>query len=880
MEEFRTKTNAAVSILSTMLETKEWNGIETDIAMSDLAILVEEALEELAAHPDREHYDLRALYGKLKGSDRGCTSLLKMQVMAELFSGTFRTTVENLIRSAFWELYARNPMTPKETLYDAAVVLYGMVFSVSRLVECPEDWWYRTDDQYLPFLNSIATMASEESREVRALLSGTYALFGALVFDAARHNCSAGEAGNIVEGHVNILEAHFLCKSDVKDGSSVERNTCRSLRCATALRHFQLSPLSSGMEARFSAEFLSCFENYPHIKNDPIKKMLDKHMLRIFEIVKSALHSWATLDITVGAPLIKLAANMIKANHLFAKLFSDQPENWALLLSLSTETRVAVHAQHCLSDLISPRFWCTGDPVGAAVVLNDYLTCLENLNKVLLTETSICHLRAAGAVEIFDFVLSDRRAFDPFRTQGKEAAVERALASLSAIRLSVCKILTSMVQSLSFRQLLVQGSFFSSGKILSSLRRSDGLPYPEAASLLRNLYPMIPESSDILEAIAFVGTNSADVARYVLPPMAAIDQDLPGRLLNDTLCGLADDRAKRRRDMRFAFQRTRKVALFPVKPNTGEVISTTFVGEGHEKLMMRTGMGHLLCVDVRSQKTLYWVHDWIHNEEDHIRSLRWDPSKFIITSTDLVTDTDPQKSHLWSLGQNGMKCFPVAEYKNFQFMRPTTLHAGLAVGHAPIWRRKHGCYFTMDMETKKRVMALGPLNEEENHPNFPSCHPSSEMVVCMGTIWDYRSGGMVHQFERFRTKVKCMENVFHAYGSTVLIDDQVWDLRTYGLLQRIDQLKGAGLQFGATGEVAIAKKSIQGGFDDVVFYDPTDYATISQVPINGMISDITVDRMDYHLVVSRRNGFPLLMEIGTKMKHDDTDLDLHPDFTE
>ena len=77
------------------------------------------------------------------------------------------------------------------------------------------------------------------------------------------------------------------------------------------------------------------------------------------------------------------------------------------------------------------------------------------------------------------------------------------------------------------------------------------------------------------------------------------------------------------------------------------------------------------------------------------------------------------------------------------------------------------------MEVKKKLLLLGPLSDEECHPNLPSFHPSSDLVLCMGAVWDFRSGYMVHRFERFRTKGNCMENIFHAYGHTVLIDGQV-----------------------------------------------------------------------------------------------------------
>jgi hypothetical protein len=48
------------------------------------------------------------------------------------------------------------------------------------------------------------------------------------------------------------------------------------------------------------------------------------------------------------------------------------------------------------------------------------------------------------------------------------------------------------------------------------------------------------------------------------------------------------------------------------------------------------------------------------------------------------------------------------------------------------------------------------------------------------------------------------------------------------LVRKIEHLKGKSLQFSSSGDVLIAKKSIQNDFDDLKFYDPLDYSTICQ----------------------------------------------------
>lgn len=84
--------------------------------------------------------------------------------------------------------------------------------------------------------------------------------------------------------------------------------------------------------------------------------------------------------------------------------------------------------------------------------------------------------------------------------------------------------------------------------------------------------------------------------------------------------------------------------------------------------------------------------DWYHKAQTDMTSVPWDCHKFITTSTDLVSQGTSGKSHLWVVeGKDRFR--RLAEYENFQFMRPSLIHKNLAVGHAPVWRKRHGYYF-------------------------------------------------------------------------------------------------------------------------------------------------------------------------------------------
>ena len=199
-----------------------------------LAILVEEAFEELLTHPDSALYDVCTLYSKVRNADESQKIRALCRVLVNRVD-IFREALESLIRSPvsfyvwvivwsvfkknyadkknsvfqFWELFIENPTlsessqyenrTSKTLSYCAAVVLYAVVFAFNRLVECPDNMWYTTEDQYLPIICFLAAPNSgNTTAEIRALMSGTYALYSTLVFDASRTSCPIEVAETVV----------------------------------------------------------------------------------------------------------------------------------------------------------------------------------------------------------------------------------------------------------------------------------------------------------------------------------------------------------------------------------------------------------------------------------------------------------------------------------------------------------------------------------------------------------------------------------------------------------------------------------------------------------------------------------------------------------
>ncbi|GAU96693.1 hypothetical protein RvY_08101 [Ramazzottius varieornatus] len=879
MDEYLDDVTQASRALSNGLKTGETSP-ETEEALYRLAILTEEAFEELLSHPDSALYDVCTLYSKVRNTDESRKIRALCRVLVYRVD-IFREALESLIRSPFWELFIETPTlsessqyenrTSKTLSYCAAAVLYAVVFAFNRLVECPDDMWYSTEDQYLPIICFLAAPASgNTTSEIRALLSGTYALYSTLVFDAARHSCPVEVADTVVEHHLTNIERYLDTNTTEKTDVEADDNGEPEVVTGSSAANFALFPMSETLQARMFAEFLSSFGKHPHVQNDSIKKALQNNMYRVLEIGSRTLAHHASLDPHIVACLVKLVANMIHAYPAFASQFVTDSGNLDNLLSIPIDSRAGAHVASCVNELLTVRFWSTGDPVGGSQILTNYIQTLDAIATVPPTLRAIDHLRAGGAVEIFESSLWDMRheKFDPLRTKGKEVAVQYCIVLIHQSRVLICNIFTMMLQSPLCRNLLVNSALFRSTRILGNLMLKGRL-IPEAEVLLRKLYDVHADNVDML---AYLDLLTFQKEADLFPAQETLTLDR--RLLHYSLGILENEEAYRRKGCREVFAKTRKVALIQMPLNTGVCKSTTFLGEKQDKIILRASTGHLICVKTDDLSVMFSHHDWVSIDETDIMTLLYNPNTFLTTSTGLVTRTRTNKSHLWMYEEESERCRRLVEFKNFQFLRPSNIYPEIAVGHAAIWKKKHGYYFTLDMETSQKVTMLGPTKEEETHPNLPSFHPNAEMVMSMGCVWDYRNGSLIHRFDRVGRRANMVENIMHSNSVHVIIDDQLWDLRNYKLLHRFERLRNSGLQFNSTGDILIGK-SASANCDDLIIYDSYDYSKVFEVPFNGTINSISLDTWDRKMVVSRNEGFPVFLEIGSSPEDE---RNYHPDF--
>ena len=118
--------------------------------------------------------------------------------------------------------------------------------------------------------------------------------------------------------------------------------------------------------------------------------------------------------------------------------------------------------------------------------------------------------------------------------------------------------------------------------------------------------------------------------------------------------------------------------------------------------------------------------------------------------------------------------------------------------------RHYGSVF--DIETGATIVTLDNNNvyhENYRNPNF--CFSSNDdgdnLVLTDGSLYDIRTGSIIHRFDKLSTNGCC---TFHPNGNSVIIDSTIWDVRNFNLLRSVPVLDGCNIKFNDAGDVLFA----------------------------------------------------------------------------
>ncbi|XP_055999036.1 DDB1- and CUL4-associated factor 1-like isoform X3 [Ostrea edulis] len=175
-----------------------------------------------------------------------------------------------------------------------------------------------------------------------------------------------------------------------------------------------------------------------------------------------------------------------------------------------------------------------------------------------------------------------------------------------------------------------------------------------------------------------------------------------------------------------------------------------------------------------------------------------------------------------------------------------------------------------DVLTGKKILKLFDANRANNYMlNRATFNPTDELILNDGVLWDVRSGKSIHKFDKFNPNIS---GVFHPMGLEIIINSEVWDIRSHHLLHTVPALDQCQLRFNNRGDViyAIYKRNEE-EMEDLKgrspyshtfrTFDATDYTSITTIDVKSeSISDLCTDKSDFYLAVVEN----LKTDLGTE----------------
>jgi len=165
-------------------------------------------------------------------------------------------------------------------------------------------------------------------------------------------------------------------------------------------------------------------------------------------------------------------------------------------------------------------------------------------------------------------------------------------------------------------------------------------------------------------------------------------------------------------------------------------------------------------------------------------------------------------------------------------------------------------------------------NTNHYSKNYATFSPGDELLLNDGCLWDIRGKKMIHKFDKFNDYVS---GVFHPSGLEIIINSEVWDIRTYHLLDTCPALDQSRIVFSNNGDVILGVKHIANPRDMVIehsgmlgpfdssfrTFDAYDYSAIATVDVKKTIFDIAPNRDDEVLAIIENVGNMSTLDLDT-----------------
>ncbi|XP_050398769.1 DDB1- and CUL4-associated factor 1 [Patella vulgata] len=169
-----------------------------------------------------------------------------------------------------------------------------------------------------------------------------------------------------------------------------------------------------------------------------------------------------------------------------------------------------------------------------------------------------------------------------------------------------------------------------------------------------------------------------------------------------------------------------------------------------------------------------------------------------------------------------------------------------------------------DTATGQLIMTLYDTSKANNYKsNIATFSPCGDLVLNDGVLWDVRSTKPIHKFDKFNPSIS---GVFHPMGLEVIINSEVWDVRTFHLLHTVPALDQCQIQFNYSGDVIYATHFDEDPSPEDRYrspysstlrtFDSTDYTHIGTKDLKTKsIFDLSTDKSDCYLAVVENQKF-------------------------
>ncbi|XP_067627313.1 protein mahjong isoform X2 [Eurosta solidaginis] len=162
---------------------------------------------------------------------------------------------------------------------------------------------------------------------------------------------------------------------------------------------------------------------------------------------------------------------------------------------------------------------------------------------------------------------------------------------------------------------------------------------------------------------------------------------------------------------------------------------------------------------------------------------------------------------------------------------------------------QNDCAIIYDIESGNKLSTFTPTLGNQYVKNRATFCPTDELILSDGVLWDVRSGKEIHKFDKLN---QCLSGVFHPNGLEIISNTEVWDLRTFHLLQTVPVLDQCFLKFSpmrviysynadASDERIDALEELPACETSFKVLDAYDYSSISTIDVRRGIYDMSIN---------------------------------------